>query len=211
MHFGVLTGKTKKITVGFVKLKTQIEFKIIAFQSQKKWRGWLSKYHASSNGVWLRLYKKDSGITSINHDMALEEALCFGWIDGQAKKYDEQSYLQKFTPRRKGSIWSKRNTEKVEQFIKEGKIHSSGLAEVEKAKADGRWAKAYDSPANMQIPDDFLKELSKKPKALAFYKTLNKTNLYSIAWRLQTAKKPETRQKRMIAILQMMEEGKKFH
>ena len=192
-------------------MKTQTELPIIAFQSQKKWRNWLLKNHAGANGVWLRLYKKDSGVKSINHDLALDEALCFGWIDGQAKSYDEQSYLQKFTPRRKGSIWSKRNTEKVEQLIKEGKMHPSGLAEIEAAKADGRWAKAYDSPAKMEIPDDFLKELSKKPKALAFFKTLNKTNLYSIAWRLQTAKKPETRQKRMKVIIEMMIQGKKFH
>ena len=117
-------------------MKTQTEFPIIAFQSQKKWRDWLTKNHAAFDGVWLRLYKKNTDIKSINHDQALDEALCFGWIDGQAKSYDEQSYLQKFTPRRKGSTWSKRNTAKVEQLIKEGKMHSSGLAEVEKAKID---------------------------------------------------------------------------
>ena len=141
----------------------------------------------------------------------MNEALCFGWIDGQAKSYDEKSYLQKYTPRRKRSIWSKRNTKKVEQLIKVGKMHSSGLAEIEAAKADGRWAQAYDSPANMKIPDDFIKELSKKPKALAFFKTLNKTNTFSITWRLQTAKKPETRERRMKVIVEMLEQGKKFH
>lgn len=192
-------------------MKAQTELEIIAVQSQKKWRDWLLKNHTNDKGVWLRLYKKNSGIKSINHDEALEEALCFGWIDGQAKKYDDDSYLQKFTPRRKRSIWSKRNVEKVEQLIKDGKMHKSGLAEIEKAKADDRWEKAYDSPANMKVPADFLKELSKKPKALSYFETLNKTNKFSIAFRLQTAKKPETRLRRMEKIIEMMEQGKKFY
>ena len=192
-------------------MKSKAEFSTISFQTQKKWRDWLSKNHSVTEGIWLLLYKKDSGIKSINHDEALDEALCFGWIDGQAKSYDDESYLQKFTPRRKKSIWSKRNTEKVVQLIQNRKMHAAGLAEVEAAKADGRWAKAYDSPANMKIPDDFLKELSKKPEAFAFFNTLNKTNKFSIGWRLQTAKKPETREKRMRAIIVMLEQGKKFH
>ena len=157
------------------------------------------------------MYKKDSGVKSINHDLALDEALCFGWIDGQAKSYDEKSYLQKFTPRRKRSIWSKRNTEKVQQLIDEGKMHSSGLAEIKAAKADSRWEKAYDSPANMKVPEDFLKELSQKPEALEFFNSLNKTNKFSIAYRIQTAKKQETRQKRIKAIIEMMEQNKKFY
>lgn len=195
----------------FLFMKSKTEFSIISFQTQKKWRSWLLKNHSTAVGIWLRLYKKDSGIKSINHDEALDEAFCYGWIDGQAKSYDEESYLQKFTPRRKRSIWSKRNTEKVEELIKAGKMHSSGLKEIEAAKADGRWEKAYDSPKNMKIPDDFLKELSKKPEALAFFNTLNKTNKFSIGWRLQTAKKPETREKRIKTIIEMMEQGKKFH
>jgi uncharacterized protein YdeI (YjbR/CyaY-like superfamily) len=184
---------------------------IISFKTQKHWRTWLLKNYSKSGGVWLQFYKKSSGIKSLNYDQALEEALCFGWIDGQAKKYDEESYLQKFTPRRKGSIWSKRNTGKAEQFIKQGKMHPSGMAEIEKAKADGRWKRAYDSPSNMKIPGDFLNEISKKPQALAFFKTLNKTNVFSIVWRLQTAKKTETRQKRMEALIDMLEQKKKFH
>jgi uncharacterized protein YdeI (YjbR/CyaY-like superfamily) len=187
------------------------DYPIIEFQSQNKWRTWLSNNHSKNDGVWLRLYKKDSNKKSINHDQALDEALCFGWIDGQAKSFDEQSYLQKFTPRRKRSIWSKRNTEKIEQLFEKGKMMPAGLAEVENAKADGRWEKAYESPSNMKVPDDFLKELSKKPKALAFFKSLNKTNTYSINFRLETAKKIETRQKRMKVIIEMLEQGKKFH
>lgn len=192
-------------------MKSKTEFSTISFQTPQKWRDWLSKNYSVADGIWLRLYKKDSGVKSINHEEALDEALCFGWIDGQAQSYDEESYLQKFTPRRKRSIWSKRNTEKVERLIEAGKMHASGLTEIEAAKADGRWAKAYDSSANMKIPDDFLKELSKKPEALAFFNTLNKTNIFSIGWRLQTAKKPETREKRMKTIIEMLEQGKKFH
>ena len=192
-------------------MKSQTEFPIIFFETPKKWRDWLLKNYNSSNGVWLRLYKKDSGVKSINHDLALDEALCFGWIDGQAKSFDEQSYLQKFTPRRKRSIWSKRNTEKVEQLIIEGKMHKSGLAEIEIAKANGRWEKAYDSPSNMKIPNDFLKEISKKPKAFKFFQTLNKTNTFAIAFRLHNTKKPETRERRMKAIIEMLNDGKKFH
>lgn len=189
----------------------QPEMPIIPFSSQKKWRSWLLKNYDKVDGIWMLLYKKDSGIKSINYDQALEEALCFGWIDGLRKKYDEKSYLQKFTPRRKRSIWSKRNRSKAEQLTKEGKIHKAGLAEIDKAKNDGRWEKAYDSHTTMKIPDDFLKELSKYPKALTFFKSLNKTNLYSIGYRLQTAKKPETRQKRMKLIIEMMKQENKFH
>lgn len=186
------------------------ELPVKEFKTAKGLRTWLAKNY-STDGAWLRMFKKDSGIKSINHDEALDVALCFGWIDGQAKRYDDLSYLQKFTPRRKNSLWSKRNIEKVKQLIKEKKMHKAGFAEIEKAKANGRWAKAYDSPANMKIPDDFLKELSKKPKALAFFEALNKTNKYSIAFRLQTAKKPETRERRKKAFLDMLEQGKKLY
>lgn len=162
---------------------------ILPFSTQKKWRTWLSKNYERNEGIWLQLYKKDSGVKSINHDEALEEALCFGWIDGMAKGYDETSYLQKFTPRRKQSTWSKRNIDIVEKLTAEGKMHPAGQAEVERAKADGRWDLAYDSPKNMQEPDDFMTELANYPEALAFYKTLNKTNKFAITFRLQTAKK----------------------
>jgi len=208
-----ISDNLRKLVVhkSFYTMKTKKDQPILSFQTQKKWRDWLHKNHKKSSGIWLRIYKKDSGVKTVTYAQALDEALCYGWIDGQRNKYDEQSYLQKFTPRRKKSIWSKRNTEHIERLTKEGKMHPAGLAEVEAAKADGRWEKAYDSPAAMDIPDDFLKALEKKPKAHAFFKTLNKTNLYSIAWRLQTAKKPETRERRMKAILGMLEEGKKFH
>jgi uncharacterized protein YdeI (YjbR/CyaY-like superfamily) len=161
--------------------------------------------------VWLRFYKKGSGITSLNYAQALDEALCYGWIDGQSKTSDEKSYLQKFTQRRARSIWSKRNIEHIARLTEEGKMKPSGLKAAEAAKADGRWDMAYDSPGNMSIPEDFLLELSRDKKAFAFFETLNKANTYAISWRLQTAKKPETREKRMKIILGMLSRGEKFH
>lgn len=189
----------------------QNDLQIILFGRPKEWEDWLEQNHADTKGIWLRLSKKNSGISSVTYSEALEVALCYGWIDGQAKKYDEHSYLQKFTPRRPQSIWSKRNIEHIKRLIKEGKMKLSGLKEAEKAKADGRWERAYDSPGNMVLPEDFLRELSKSKKAEAFFESLSKTNKYSIAWRLQTAKKPETREKRMKAMLEMLERGEKFH
>jgi uncharacterized protein YdeI (YjbR/CyaY-like superfamily) len=191
--------------------KKQIDLPILAFASAKEWRKWLSTNHAKSSGIWLRYFKKDSGEKSITYAEAVEEALCYGWIDGQSNKYDADSYIQRFTPRRPTSIWSKINTERVERLIAEGKMKKAGMEQVELAKADGRWQKAYDSPKNMTMPEDFLQQLSKNKKAKAFFDGLNKTNQYAIAWRLQTAKKPETREKRLKEILAMMKEGKKFH
>lgn len=187
------------------------ELQVVSFASLKEWRKWIAGNHAISNGIWLRFFKKDSGAKTFTYAEALEEALCYGWIDGQAKKYDADSYIQKFTPRRPKSIWSKRNTEKAERLAREGRMKKAGMQQVELAKADGRWQKAYDSPANMKVPEDFLQQLSKNKKAKAFFDGLNKANLYAIAWRLQTAKKPETREKRLKEILAMMSEGKKFH
>jgi uncharacterized protein YdeI (YjbR/CyaY-like superfamily) len=192
--------------------KTQkTDFPIIFFESQDEWRSWLEKNHNVDRGVWLRFYKKGSGITSLNYAQALDEALCYGWIDGQSKTSDEKSYLQKFTRRSARSIWSKRNIEHIARLTEEGKMKPSGLKAAEAAKADGRWDMAYDSPGNMSIPEDFLLELSKDNKAFAFFETLNKANTYAISWRLQTAKKPETREKRMKIILGMLSRGEKFH
>ena len=191
--------------------KNGSELPVLSFASAGEWANWMAENHAASNGVWLRFFKKDSGQKTFSYTEALDEALCYGWIDGQANKYDTTSYIQKFTPRRAKSIWSKRNTEKAERLIGEGRMKAAGLQQVELAKADGRWQQAYDSPKNMQLPADFLQQLSKNKKAKAFFEGLNKANQYAIAWRLQTAKKPETREKRLQQILQMMREGKKFH
>ncbi len=191
--------------------KDNNELPVISFATAEDWRRWLEENLENEKGIWLRIFKKGTGLPSVTHGTALDEALCYGWIDGQAKKYDDKSYLQKFTPRRPRSIWSKRNIEHIERLEKEGKMHTAGRKEVEAAKADGRWERAYDSPKNMEVPEDFIAELSKNKKALAFFETLNKTNRYSIAWRLQTAKKPETRERRKKVILEMMAKGEKFH
>lgn len=187
------------------------EPEVLAFESSRHFEKWLAKSHAQSQGIWLRFFKKDSGRKTVTYAEALDVALCYGWIDGQVKKLDESSYLQRFTPRRPKSLWSKRNREHVRRLTDAGRMQPAGLKQVEEAKRDGRWESAYDSPSNMAVPEDFLRELAKDAKAEAFFRTLNKTNTYAIAWRLQTAVKPETRQKRMTAILAMLAEGKKFH
>jgi uncharacterized protein YdeI (YjbR/CyaY-like superfamily) len=192
-------------------IKPKQELKTKSFADFNKWRRWLTRNNIKSNGIWLRLYKKDSGVKSITHNEALDEALCFGWIDGQGKKYDYESWLLKFTPRRAKSIWSKRNAERCEQLLILGRMNPAGLIEMNKAKEDGRWGAAYDSPGNMTFPEDFLKKLTKNKKASAFFESLNRANKYSIAWRLQTAKKSETREKRMVQILEMLSKGEKFH
>jgi uncharacterized protein YdeI (YjbR/CyaY-like superfamily) len=186
------------------------ELKILSFKTQREFGKWLSKNY-TTGGVWLKLFKKGSDVRSITYAEALDEALCCGWIDGQSKSYDDRSWIQKFVPRRPKSTWSKRNISHIERLTSLGKMKPSGLAEVERAKADGRWARAYDPPSEMKIPGDFIKELSKNKKAKAFFESLNKTNKYSIAWRLQTAKKPETRERRMKAILDMLAKEQKFH
>ncbi|HRP91219.1 MAG TPA: YdeI/OmpD-associated family protein [Edaphocola sp.] len=184
---------------------------IKSFKSQKAWRHWLDKNQDIQEGIWLQVFKVNSGVESIKITEALDEALCFGWIDGQRKSYDEHSYLQKYVPRRAQSIWSKRNIGLVEKLITDGKMTARGFAEIEKAKADGRWARAYDSHSTMQDAEDLLQALANDEKAEMFYQSLNKTNKFAINFRLQTAKKPETRAKRLQEILKMLKEGKKFH
>ncbi|MES2141057.1 MAG: YdeI/OmpD-associated family protein [Bacteroidota bacterium] len=192
-------------------MESKINMPVIEFQTAEEWRTWLSKNSQVSNGVWLKIFKKDSNEKTITYAEALEESLCYGWIDGQKKSFDKQAWLQKFCPRGPKSIWSKVNVAHIERLTKAGKMKPQGLKAVASAKADGRWEKAYDSPSKMTVPDDFIKELSKNKKAHEFYKTLNKANLFSIAFRLQTAKKTETRQKRMKVILDMLSKGQKFH
>jgi uncharacterized protein YdeI (YjbR/CyaY-like superfamily) len=181
------------------------------FKTARKWRRWLAKNCAKSDGVWLRIFKKNSDVATVSYAEALDEALCYGWIDGQKKACDAQSFLQKFTPRRAKSVWSKRNREHIARLTKEKRMTPAGLAQVEAAKKDGRWDAAYDASSTMTVPTDFLKELKKDKGAYAFFKTLSRANTYAIAWRLQTAKKPETRARRMQKLLAMLSEGKKLH
>ena len=183
----------------------------ISFESPRAFRAWLTKNHKQSEGIWLRIYKKDAGVATVSYAEALDQALCYGWIDGQKQPHDAQSWLQKFTPRRPNSGWSKNNTKHAERLIKSGAMTAAGLREVEGAKADGRWQAAYDAFGSSAVPDDFLRELARNKKAKAFFATLNKTNLYSIVYRLQTAKRPETRAKRILAIIAKLARGEKFH
>jgi uncharacterized protein YdeI (YjbR/CyaY-like superfamily) len=184
---------------------------IVTCGSHQEWADWLATHHATSDGVWLRLFKKGSQGVGLSRADALDEALCYGWIDGQAKKYDDVSWLQKFTPRRKNSIWSKINVGHAARLIAAGRMKPAGLREVEQARQDGRWGNAYDSPSRSTMPDDFLAALSKNKKAAAFFETLNKANRYAISWRLQTAKKPETRHRRMRTIIAMLAKRQAFH
>jgi uncharacterized protein YdeI (YjbR/CyaY-like superfamily) len=187
------------------------ELEIIAFASPRLWEKWLAHNHSRSPGVWVRFFKKDSGRETVTYAQALDSALCYGWIDGQVKRFDDLSYLQRFTPRRSRSIWSKRNQEHVQRLTKEGRMKPAGLEQIRAAKHDGRWDAAYDPPSKMKLPDDFLCQISNNKKAKAFFATLNRANIYAIAWRIQTAKKPETREKRMKEILAMLAAGKQFH
>ncbi len=192
-------------------MKVTTEIPILAFASAKAWQQWIAKHHRTSDGIWLRLFKKTSATPSVSYAEALDAALCYGWIDGQLKSHDAQSWLRKFTPRRAKSIWSKKNLEHVARLTKAGKMKAAGLKAVEAAEADGRLKVAYDAPSKSEVPKDFLAALSKNAKAKAFFATLNRANVYAVTFRLQTAKKPETREKRMRAILEMLERGETFH
>ena len=182
-----------------------------SFRSSKELRAWMAKEHTRAPCLLLRIYKKDSGVTSVTYAEALDQALCFGWIDGQKFPFDADSWVQKWTPRRAKSSWSKINVAHVDRLIQERQMTAAGLKEMEAAKADGRWTAAYDSPANATVPPEFVKALARNAKAKQFYATLNKANLYSIAYRLQTAKRPETKVKRIKLIIDMLARGEKFH
>ena len=187
------------------------DYETLEFETTEGFRLWLAKNHATVNGVWLKFYKKASGIESVTYAEALDEALCYGWIDGQRKSLDDVSFLQKYTPRRTKSMWSKRNIEHIERLTAAGLMTPAGDAEVERAQQDGRWQAAYDAPTNMTVPEDFIAELDKHPKAKAFFETLNKTNRYAIAWRLQTATTNVTRLRRQEKILAMLDNEQKFN
>jgi len=185
--------------------------KPLPFKSSLDFRRWLKKNHTASDGIWLRFFRKNSGVKTVTYAEALDQALCYGWIDGQAKPWDEQSWIQKFTPRRPKSNWSKRNTQHAERLIKTGAMTPHGLKVIEAAQADGRWDTAYASPREARPPADFLERLAKNKKAKAFFETLNKANIYSIVYRLETAKTAATREKRLKTIFEMMKQGQCFH
>jgi uncharacterized protein YdeI (YjbR/CyaY-like superfamily) len=186
---------------------------VLDVATAKAFERWLAKHHADTNeGVWLRLYRKDTTPpkVTLTYAEAVELALCFGWIDGQVKRYDDASRVQRFTPRRARSVWSKLNVERANRLVDEGRMRPAGLAAIDAAKADGRWDQAYDGPSTATVPDDFLAELAKHPKAQAFYATLNRSNTYPIVHRLQTARTPETRQRRIATIIARFDRGEKL-
>ncbi|MCB0246884.1 MAG: YdeI/OmpD-associated family protein [Anaerolineae bacterium] len=183
----------------------------LPFASQEDWRAWLAANHATSAGVWLQLAKVDTGVPSVTYAEALEVALCYGWIDGQKRGLDDVWWLQKFTPRGPRSIWSKINRAKAEQLIASGAMQPAGLAAVEQAMSNGQWEAAYDSQAAAGVPDDLQAALEQNPDALAFFATLNSRNRFAILHRVQTAKKPETRARRIAQFVEMLENGEKIY
>jgi uncharacterized protein YdeI (YjbR/CyaY-like superfamily) len=187
------------------------EYPTKSFKTQEAFETWLAKNHAKAPGVWIKLAKKASGGKSITYAEAVEAALCYGWIDGQSKSIDDTAWLQKYTPRGRRSIWSKINRDKVEALIKAGRMQPAGLAAIEAAKVDGRWAAAYDSPSKAGVPADLQAALDASPKAKAFFATLNSTNRYAILFRTQQAKKAETRAKRIKQFVEMLEKGEKLY
>ena len=183
------------------------DYQILEFTDSEAFRTWLDEHHGILNGVWLKLHKKKSGLQSISYAEALDVALCYGWIDGLKRSFDERSYVQKFTPRRSRSLWSKRNIEHITRLTQAGLMMPAGLKEVEEAQADGRWDAAYDAPSTMEIPETFLAELKLHPKAQAKFDAMAKSARYSIGWQLQTAKKEATRLARTEKIIQNLEEN----
>jgi len=187
------------------------ELPIESFESPRAFATWMGKHHAHSHGIRIKFAKKGSGIPSVTYAEAVELALCYGWIDGQAKRIDDDFYLQRFTPRRPKSMWSKINCTKAEALIASGRMKPAGLREVERAKADGRWDAAYASPRNAQVPDDLAAALAKNAKARRFFEALDGTNRYAILHRVMTAKKPETRARRIAQFVDMLAKGETIH
>lgn len=184
---------------------------ILAFASQAEWEAWLDAEHRASEGVWLKFAKKGSGVETVVYAEALDVALCYGWIDSQVARLDERFYLQKFTPRRARSKWSRINRDKIEELTRQGRLKPAGLEQVELAKADGRWDAAYASPANVAIPDDLQAALDASPQAAEFWERLNKSNRFAIVFQLEDAKKPETRTRRLEKFVGMLERGEKLY
>jgi uncharacterized protein YdeI (YjbR/CyaY-like superfamily) len=184
---------------------------IISFASRGAWGSWLAKHHATSTGLWLKIAKKGSGIDTVSYAEALDVALCYGWIDGQKASCDDHYWLQRFTPRKPRSKWSKINRQKATELIEKGEMKPAGLREVERAKADGRWDAAYDAQSTATVPDDLRRELDKNEVAREFFATLDSRNRYAILYHIQDAKKPETRARRIEKYVAMLNERKKIY
>ncbi len=184
---------------------------IIPFASFQEWEAWLNENHTSAPGLWVKLAKKKSGIPSLTYAEAVDGGLIYGWIDSQKASYDEDYWLQRFTPRRPKSKWSQNNRERIEELIAEGRMEPAGLREVEAAKEDGRWDAAYAPQSTAELPEDFQKKLDEHPRARAFWDSLNSANRYAILYQIQDAKRPETRTRRIDKFVSMLEEGKKLY
>ncbi|MBE9499755.1 YdeI/OmpD-associated family protein [Streptomyces sp. GKU 257-1] len=187
------------------------DLEIVAFESAEAFEAWLGENHAVSPGIWLKLRKKDPAVVALNYAQALDVALCFGWIDGQKAKFDDQWWLQRFTPRKPRSKWSKVNRDKVTALIEQGRMRPPGQAEVDRAKADGRWEAAYDSARTAAVPEDLAAALTAVPAAAAFFETLDRQNRFAILYRIQDAKKAETRARRIEKYVAMLAKGEKLH
>ncbi len=181
------------------------------FATAAKWTAWLKKHHAASTGIWLRIAKKDAALTSLSISEALDGALCYGWIDGQRKSLDAESYLQRYTPRARRSPWSKINRDKVMALIASGDMQAAGLREIERAKEDGRWDAAYASQKSMEVPEDLLAALAKKPKARKFFEQLDSRNRYAVLLRLHSARRVETRERRLQIFVDMLNRHETLH
>ncbi len=185
---------------------------ILPFGSAELWAAWLAAHHDDTpDGLWLKIAKKGTGIATVTYAEALDEALCHGWIDGQKGSFDEVWFLQRFTPRRARSRWSRINTEKVQALIAQGRMQPAGLREIEAAKADGRWARAYEGQATIQVPEDLQAAFDANPGAAEFFATLNSQNRYAVLYRIQEAKRPQTRADRIAKFAAMLARGEKLH
>ncbi|MEN2386995.1 YdeI/OmpD-associated family protein [Comamonas sp. A7-5] len=194
-----------------VKSIIPLELAPTLFKSAKVFEAWLKKNHATSEGLWLKIAKRGSNEPSVTYPEAVEIALCWGWIDGQKKSLDDQHYLQRFTPRRARSVWSRINVNKVQALIEAGRMQAPGQAQIEAAKADGRWARAYDGARTSTVPEDLQAALNAEPAAKAFFASINASNRYAILWRIQTAARAETRARRIAQLVEMLARGETIH
>ncbi len=183
----------------------------LTFANQEEWETWLDHHGGSSSGAWLRLAKKSAGQPTVSYAQALESALCFGWIDGQKQAENDHYWLQRFTPRTARSIWSKINKEKAEALVASGRMRPAGMREIDRAKQDGRWDAAYASASNSTVPEDLQRALDAHPEAKTFFATLNSKNRYAILFRVQNAKKPETRARKIAQFIEMLSKGETLH
>jgi uncharacterized protein YdeI (YjbR/CyaY-like superfamily) len=184
---------------------------VLAFADAQAWEAWLCEHHETEDGVWVRIARAGEAEPSVTYDEVVEGALVYGWIDGQKRKLDGRAWLQRVTPRRARSAWSKRNCAWAERLAGEGRLAPAGLREVERAKADGRWGRAYDGPRTATIPEDLQRELDRHPDAAAFFATLDSANRYAVLYRVQTAHRPEARARRISTLVAMLNRGEKLH